>query len=80
MGQSSGKELGVFKESYIHGGRGKPAHLGKKIGEYVKHIFRGHNQEADHLAKMGADGMKKITVEKDGNDERWKEVRGFLGR
>ena len=50
---------------------------GKELG--VKHIFRGHNQEADHLAKMGADGMKKITVEKDGNNERWKAVRGFWG-
>ena len=48
-----------------------------KLGEYVKHIFRAHNHEADHLANLCADGMKKTTVEKDGNNERWKAVRGF---
>ena len=43
----------------------------------MKHILRAHNHEADHLANLGADVMKKTTVEKDGNNERWKAVRGF---
>ena len=28
----------------------------------VKHIFREHHQEADHLAKLGAEGKSKITI------------------
>ena len=33
--------------------------------------------EADHLANLGADGMQKITIEKGGNNQRWKAVREF---
>ena len=38
-----------------------------------------YNQEADHLANLGADGIKKVTVakKKRGSDERSKTVRGF---
>ena len=31
-----------------------------QIDGYVKHIFRKHNQEADHWANGGADGQRKI--------------------
>ena len=43
----------------------------------LKHIFREHNQEADHLANLGVDGQRKITVEKWNNTENWKAVRSF---
>ena len=43
----------------------------------MKHIFREHNQEADHLASMGAEGQRKITVETGNNAENWKAVLGF---
>ena len=33
-------------------------------------------QEADHLANLGAEGQRKITVEKGNNSENWKVVRG----
>ena len=39
--------------------------------------FREHNQEADHLANLGAEGERKVTVEKEDNKENWKAVRGF---
>ena len=39
------------------------------------HTFREHTQEADHLANLGANEMKKGTVEKESNIERWKGVR-----
>ena len=50
-----------------------------KIGDYVKHIFNEHDQEADHLTSLGADGTRKTTVVKGGNHERWKAVREFWG-
>ena len=44
----------------------------------MKHIFREHNQEADHLANLGADGQWKITTDGVKNTEGWKAVRGYL--
>ena len=41
----------------------------------VKHIVGKHNQEADHLANMGAGRM--VTVEKERTMKNWKAVRGF---
>ena len=43
----------------------------------MKHIFREHNQEADHWANLGAEGQRKITAEKGNSTENWKVVRGF---
>ena len=34
-----------------------------QIDDYVMRIFREHNKEADHLANLGTDGQRKITVE-----------------
>ena len=75
--ENSGKESDVFEELFIHGGRWKLPTQRTKIGDYVKHTFSEHNQEADHLASLGADGTRKITVEESGNHERWKAVREF---
>ena len=43
----------------------------------MKHIFREHNQEADHWATLGADRQRKTIVDKSNNTERWKAVTGF---
>ena len=48
------------------------AHPEGLIDENVKHIFREH-----HLANLGAERQRKITVEKGDNTENWKAVRGF---
>ena len=48
-----------------------------QIDDYVKHIFREHDQETDHLANLGVEEQRKITVEKGNNTENWKVVRGF---
>ena len=37
--------------------------------DYVKHIFREHNQEADHWANLCAEGQRKIVVDKGNNNE-----------
>ena len=76
-GKNSRKELDVVEELFIHGGRWKLPTQRTNIGDFAKHIFSEHNQEADHLASLGADGTRKITVEEGGNRERWKAVREF---
>ena len=39
--------------------------------------WRDHNQDADHWANLGAEGQKKIFVDKGCDKERWKAVKGF---
>ena len=41
----------------------KIAYTEAQMGDFVKHIFREHNQEADHLANLGADGQWEITTD-----------------
>ena len=45
------------------------------IGEYVKHIHREHNQEADHMANLGPERFLKVTVEDYGSLETWTEAK-----
>ena len=52
----------------------------KEIGDCVRHIVREHNQETYRLANLKADCVKSAIVEKGGNVERWKEVKGFWAR
>ena len=40
-----------------------------KFGECMTHIFREHNQEADHIVNLGAEGGSKVTVETVKNTE-----------
>ena len=47
------------------------------IEDCVKHVFKEHNQEADHLANQGAEGKSKKTIEGVKNTETWKVVRGY---
>ena len=48
-----------------------------KVDDYVKHIFREHNQEVDHWANLGVEGQRKILVDWCSNSETWKAVKGF---
>ena len=48
-----------------------------KIDDYVKHIFREHNHEAEHWANFGAEGQRKIIVDRSNNAEAWQVVKGF---
>ena len=43
----------------------------------VKHVYREHNQEADHRANMGAQGQRKIVLDKCDNSESWREATGM---
>ena len=33
------------------------------IDKFVKHVYREHNQEADHWANIGAQGQRKIVID-----------------
>ena len=48
-----------------------------KIDDFVKHVFREHNQEADQWANLGAEEQRTTAVDKGSNTERWKAVQGF---
>ena len=69
--------MGIFRELRTHGGGKHVADPVTQIDDLVRYMFREHNQEADHLANIGAEGQRKITVEKGNNTEHSKAVRGF---
>ena len=48
-----------------------------KIDDFVKHVFREHNQEADRWANIGAKGQRKIVLNKCNCSETWKAVKGY---
>ena len=48
-----------------------------KIDDIVKYVFREHNQEADHWANIGAQGQRKIPLDRRNNHEKWKVVKGY---
>ena len=54
----------------------KMANLLQKIDDYVKHIFREH-KEADHWANVGAEGQRKVVIDRKSNGDTWKAVKGF---
>ena len=47
-----------------------------KIDDCVKHIFREHNQEADHWANAGAKGQRKVIIDRKSDADKWKAVKG----
>ena len=49
----------------------------EKIDDFVKHIYREHNQGADHWANIGARGQRKMVLDRCDNSETWKTVKGF---
>ena len=49
-----------------------------EIDDYVKHIIWEHNWEADHWANVGAEGQRKVVIDRKSNDDTWKAVKGFL--
>ena len=45
--------------------------------EKVKHIYREHNQVADHWSDIGAQGRRKIDFYRKDAPTTWKAIRGF---
>ena len=47
------------------------------VDSSVNHVYRDHNQEADHWANLGAQGPRKIVIDRRDDPTTWKAVRGF---
>ena len=47
-----------------------------KIDDFVEHVHRERNQEADHWANIGSQGQRKIVLDRYDNSEKWKAVKG----
>ena len=66
----------VFKGHCIRCGGGKfLIQWHRSMNDYVRRDLREHNQEADHLANLGAEGHRQITVVKGDSTENWMAVR-----
>ena len=46
------------------------------LDDFVKHFFREHNQEADHLANLETGGQRRVRTGGVKNAEAWKAERG----
>ena len=77
-GRSTEEELAKFKKNLHSWWKRKNTSPISKIDDFVKHVFREHNQEAVHWADVGSEGQKNVIDTRD-NSESWKAVKGFLG-
>ena len=48
-----------------------------RIDDLVKHVHRARNEEAAHWANIGAQGQRKIVIDRCTNAETWKAVKGY---
>ena len=55
-------ELAKHKRPCTRGGKKKIASPITKIDDFVRHVHREHNQEADHWANIGAQELRKIVL------------------
>ena len=69
------RKIGRCPKTLHSGWTRKVAYPVALVDDYVKHIFREHHQEADHLANLGAE--EQVIVEKGDNTEKWKAFGGF---
>ena len=74
LGQKYRGKIGQVRKTLHLWWKEKIANPIPKIDDFVKHVFREHNQEADHWANIGAKGQRKIVLDKCNNSETWKAV------
>ena len=77
LGQKYQEQIGMIQKTLHQWWKKKIANFISNICEYVKHIFREHNQEADHWANVGPEGQKKAVIDKKSNADTWKAVERF---
>ena len=75
MGLEDREQLESIQRTLHSLWRRKVAYPVRQVDDYVRHVLREHNQEADHLANLGAEGQRQITVEKGDSTENWMAVR-----
>ena len=77
-GQKYGGKIGqIQKKTWYPWWNRKIANAISKIDVHVEYIFWEHNQEADHWAKLGAEGQRKIIVDRSNNTQAWNAVKGL---
>ena len=62
LGQKYRGKIGHIQKTLHSWWKRKIAFLVSQIDDYVKHIFREHDKEADHRANLGAGGQRKLNV------------------
>ena len=76
MGKKDAENIGHIQKTLHLWLRRNVAYPVDKVDDYVKHVFREHNQETDDLANQGTEGHTHITIEGVKNTEEWKATRG----
>ena len=56
MGKRYRDKVGGTRRRFICAAKTGVAYPVRKIGDHVKHTYRKHNREADHTARLGAEG------------------------
>ena len=72
---TNGDSIGGIQQTIHSGWKTRVTHSIQRIGDHVKHIHRTHNQEADHVANLGAEGVLKVIVEGFRTTTAWKATR-----
>ena len=75
--RSTEDESARSKKTSTHGGKKTFANPISKMNDFVKHVFREHNQEADRWANLWIEGQRQVVVDRCSNAETWKAVKGF---
>ena len=75
--RSTEEELPQCKKALHSWCKEKSASPISKIDDFVKHVNREHNQEADHWANIAAQGQRKIVSDRCDSSETWKAVKGY---
>ena len=69
------RKIGMVQKTLHHWWIRKIANPFSKADDYEKHIFREHNQEADHWANVRAEEQRKAVIDRKGNADTWKAVK-----
>ena len=70
-------KIGMIQKTLHQWWKKKTANHISKIDDDVKHIFREHNQEADHWAIVGTEGQRQVVIDRENDADTWKAVERF---
>ena len=74
--QSTKRQLGKFN-GFLHSWwKGRVAAPISDIDNFLEHVNREHNQEADHSASTGAQGRRNTDIYRKDDPATWKAIRG----
>ena len=77
LGQEYGGRIGQVQKTLYSWWKDKIASPNSKTDDLVKHVCTEHNPEADHWANIGAQGQRKIVLDKRDISESWKALKGY---